>query len=162
MDLITPIGMGQRGLIVAPPGAGKTTLLKHICQAVVAAYPEIKLYALLIDERPEEVTDFKRSVTAEVYASSSDESYARHVRVADNLLQTARRQAGQVQQPARCGHQNVHAFDQTLLLGRGIHTAIRGHRGELGMPGVLRHAGVDLYRQLASGHQNQRTNAFTA
>src|SRR5687768_8067788 len=76
LDLITPIGMGQRGLIVAPPGAGKSTLLKHICQAVGKAYPEIKLYALLIDERPEEVTDFKRSVPAEVHASSSDESYA--------------------------------------------------------------------------------------
>lgn len=97
MDLITPISMGQRGLIVAPPGAGKTKLLKHICQAVAAAYPEIKLYALLIDERPEEVTDFKRSVTAEVHASSSDESYAHHARVADNLLQTARRQAGEGQ-----------------------------------------------------------------
>ena len=98
MDLITPIGMGQRGLIVAPPGgAGKTTLLKHICQAVAAAYPEIKLYALLIDERPEEVTDFKRSVTAKVHASSSDESYAHYARVADNLLQTARRQAGEGQ-----------------------------------------------------------------
>ncbi|WP_370589677.1 hypothetical protein [Saccharophagus sp. K07] len=66
MDLITPIGMGQRGLIVAPPGAGKSTLLKHICQAIEKEYPEVKLYALLIDERPEEVTDFKRSVPAEV------------------------------------------------------------------------------------------------
>ena len=56
MDLITPIGMGQRGLIVAPPGSGKTTILKHICQAVGKAYPDIRLYALLIDERPEEVT----------------------------------------------------------------------------------------------------------
>ena len=70
IDLVTPIGMGQRGLIVAPPGSGKTTILKHICQAVGHAYPEIKLYALLIDERPEEVTDFKRSVTAQVIRTS--------------------------------------------------------------------------------------------
>jgi transcription termination factor Rho len=97
MDLITPIGMGQRGLIVAPPGSGKTTVLKHICQAVGKAYPEIKLYALLIDERPEEVTDFKRSVPAQVHASSSDESYDRHVRVANDLLDTARREAGEGQ-----------------------------------------------------------------
>ncbi len=97
MDLITPIGMGQRGLIVAPPGSGKTTLLKHICQAVGKAYPDIKLYALLIDERPEEVTDFKRSVPAQVHASSSDESYDRHVRVANDLLDTARREAGEGQ-----------------------------------------------------------------
>jgi len=77
MDLFTPIGMGQRGLIVAPPGSGKTTMLKHICQAVGEAYPEIKLYALLIDERPEEVTDFKRSVPAQVHASSTDENGCR-------------------------------------------------------------------------------------
>ncbi len=95
IDLISPIGMGQRGLIVAPPGSGKTTILKHICQSVGTAYPEIKLYALLIDERPEEVTDFKRSVPAEVHASSTDESYDQHVRVANNLLNTARREAGE-------------------------------------------------------------------
>ncbi|REG84349.1 transcription termination factor Rho [Marinomonas pollencensis] len=95
MDLITPIGLGQRGLIVAPPGSGKTTLLKHICQAVSGAYPEIKLYALLIDERPEEVTDFKRSVSAEVHASSSDNSHVEHVRVADELLEKAIIQAGE-------------------------------------------------------------------
>jgi len=97
LDLVSPIGMGQRGLIVAPPGSGKTTMLKHICQAVGEAYPEIKLYALLIDERPEEVTDFKRSVSADVHASSSDESYDQHVRVADELLNTARREAGEGQ-----------------------------------------------------------------
>jgi transcription termination factor Rho len=95
IDLIAPIGMGQRGLIVAPPGSGKTTILKHICQSVGKAYPEIKLYALLIDERPEEVTDFKRSVPAEVHASSTDESYDQHVRVANDLLNTARQEAGE-------------------------------------------------------------------
>ncbi|NQY89001.1 MAG: transcription termination factor Rho [Colwellia sp.] len=95
MDLFTPIGKGQRGLIVAPPGSGKSTLLKHICQSVGKAYPEIKLYALLIDERPEEVTDFKRSVPAKVYASSTDENYDQHVRVANDLLKIARRQAGE-------------------------------------------------------------------
>jgi len=95
MDIFTPIGMGQRGLIVAPPGSGKSTLLKHICQAVGKAHPEIKLYALLIDERPEEVTDFKRSVPAKVYASSTDENYDNHVRVANELLNIARKEAGE-------------------------------------------------------------------
>ncbi len=86
MDLICPIGLGQRGLIVAPPGSGKTTFLKHICQAVAKANPNIKLYCLLIDERPEEVTEFKRSISAEVHSSSSDQSYDHHVQVADELM----------------------------------------------------------------------------
>lgn len=94
MDLICPIGMGQRGLIVAPPGSGKTTILKHICQAVGKAYPQVKLYCLLVDERPEEVTDFKRSVTADVRASSSDQDYEHHVRTADELMREAMREAG--------------------------------------------------------------------
>jgi transcription termination factor Rho len=94
MDLICPIGMGQRGLIVAPPGAGKTTFLKHICQAVRKGTPKIRLYVLLVDERPEEVTDFKRSVDAEVISSSSDESYDHHVRTADELMKRAYREAG--------------------------------------------------------------------
>ncbi|OUS25431.1 transcription termination factor Rho [Gammaproteobacteria bacterium 45_16_T64] len=95
IDLVSPIGMGQRALIVAPPGSGKTTMLKHVCQAVGDAYPEIKLYALLIDERPEEVTDFRRSVSAEVHASSTDESYEQHVRVANDLIDTACKEAGE-------------------------------------------------------------------
>ena len=86
MDIICPIGMGQRGLIVAPPGSGKTTFLKHICQAVAKSCPHIKLYCLLIDERPEEVTEFKRSVPGEVRFSSSDQSYEHHVATAAELM----------------------------------------------------------------------------
>lgn len=94
MDLVCPIGMGQRGLIVAPPGSGKTTFLKHICQAVAKSQPAMKLYCLLVNERPEEVTDFKRSVTAEVRSSSSDETYDHHVRIADTLMRQAFQEAG--------------------------------------------------------------------
>ncbi len=86
MDLICPIGMGQRGLIVAPPGCGKTTFLKHLCQSVLKGYPDIQLHCLLIDERPEEVTDFKRSVSCDVHSSSSDMSYEHHIQTADNLM----------------------------------------------------------------------------
>jgi transcription termination factor Rho len=111
IDLFSPIGMGQRGLIVAPPGSGKTTILKHICQAVGEAYPEIKLYALLIDERPEEVTDFKRSVPAQVHASSTDESYDHHVRVANDLLNIARKEAGE-------GHDVMIVIDSLTRLSR--------------------------------------------
>ena len=89
MDLICPIGMGQRGLIVAPPGSGKTTFLKHICQAVSKGTPQIKLYCLLIDERPEEVTDFKRTIPGEVHYSSTDESYEHHIEIADQLMRQA-------------------------------------------------------------------------
>ena len=89
MDLICPIGMGQRGLIVAPPGSGKTTFLKHICQAVAKGTPQIKLYCLLIDERPEEVTEFKRTIPGEIHYSSSDQSYENHIEIADKLMRQA-------------------------------------------------------------------------
>lgn len=92
MDLICPIGMGQRGLIVAPPGSGKTTFLKHICQSISKSHPEMKLYCLLIDERPEEVTDFRRSVAAEVRWSSSDESYDHHIDTANELMRQVYRE----------------------------------------------------------------------
>jgi len=89
MDLICPIGMGQRGLIVSPPGSGKTTLLKHICKAVSEAYPDIETYCLLIDERPEEVTDFKREVNAAVRFSSMDQTYDHHIAVAQATMKDA-------------------------------------------------------------------------
>lgn len=128
IDLIAPIGMGQRGLIVAPPGSGKSTLLKYVCQAVSSAYPEVKLYALLIDERPEEVTDFKRSVSAEVHASSSDESYAHHVRVADQLLDKACKEAGE-------GHNVMIVIDSLTRLSR-VHNAERKSSGRTMSGGV--------------------------
>jgi transcription termination factor Rho len=89
MDLVCPIGKGQRGLIVSPPKAGKTTFLKNLCQALGKCDPSLRLYSLLIDERPEEVTDFKRSVPGEVHASSNDRPYEEHIRVAQNLLTKA-------------------------------------------------------------------------
>jgi len=145
MDLITPIGMGQRGLIVAPPGSGKSTILKHICQAVGKAYPEIKLYALLIDERPEEVTDFKRSVPAEVHASSSDESYAHHVRVADELLDTARQQAGE-------GESVMIVIDSLTRLSR-VHNAERKGGGRT-MSGGMDARAMEIPRRMFGAARN--------
>ncbi len=145
MDLFTPIGMGQRGLIVAPPGCGKTTILKHICQAVGEAYPEIKLYALLIDERPEEVTDFKRSVPAEVHASSSDESYEQHVRVANDLLSTARQQAGE-------GHDVMIVIDSLTRLSR-VHNA-EGKGSGRTMSGGLDTRAMEVPRKLFGAARN--------
>jgi transcription termination factor Rho len=88
LDLLAPIGKGTRGLIVAPPKAGKTTFLKQISNAVAAVDPSTVQYCLLVDERPEEVTDFKRSIPAEVWASSSDQSYQQHKKIAEDLFRT--------------------------------------------------------------------------
>lgn len=91
MNLLTPIGKGQRGLIVSPPRAGKTVILQKIANAITANHPEIILIVLLIDERPEEVTDMERSVKAEVISSTFDEPPERHVQVADMVLEKAKR-----------------------------------------------------------------------
>jgi transcription termination factor Rho len=93
MDLLTPIGKGQRGLIVAPPRTGKTVLLQHIAAAVSTNHPEMHLMVLLVDERPEEVTDISRSVKGEVIASSSDRDTASHVRTAQLVMERAKRLA---------------------------------------------------------------------
>ena len=91
MDLVAPIGKGQRGLIVSPPKAGKTLILQNIAQSIVRNNPECYLIVLLIDERPEEVTDMERSVRAEVVASTFDEPPARHVQVAEMVIEKAKR-----------------------------------------------------------------------
>ncbi len=91
IDLFTPIGMGQRGLIVSPPRAGKTIILQKIANSITRNHPEIELIILLIDERPEEVTDMERSVNAEVISSTFDEAPERHVQVAEMVLQKAKR-----------------------------------------------------------------------
>lgn len=91
MDLITPIGMGQRGMIVAPPRTGKTMLLQAIAKAILKNHPDIKLIVLLIDERPEEVTDWQRQVKAEIISSTFDEPPQRHVQVADMVSERAKR-----------------------------------------------------------------------
>ncbi len=95
MDLLTPIGKGQRGLIVSPPRAGKTVLLQHIAEAVSKNHPEMHLVLLLIDERPEEVTEFRRNVRGEVIASSSDQDSINHVRTAELVVERAKRLAEQ-------------------------------------------------------------------
>jgi transcription termination factor Rho len=91
MDLVTPIGMGQRGMIVAPPRTGKTMLLQAIAKAVLKNHKDIKLIVLLIDERPEEVTDWARQVNTEIIASTFDEPPQRHVQVADMVIERAKR-----------------------------------------------------------------------
>jgi len=91
IDLIAPIGKGQRGIIVAPPKAGKTTILKNIANSIAENYPEVEIIMLLIDERPEEVTDMKRSVKGDVVYSTFDELPKNHIKVAEMVLERAKR-----------------------------------------------------------------------
>jgi transcription termination factor Rho len=115
MDLFTPIGKGQRGLIVAQPKTGKTMLLKSVANAIAKNHPEAYLIILLIDERPEEVTDMKRSVNAEVIASTFDEPADKHVKVASVVLQKAKRLV-------ECGHDVVILLDSITRLARAYNT----------------------------------------
>ncbi|MDI9319038.1 MAG: transcription termination factor Rho [Phycisphaerales bacterium] len=115
MDLFTPIGKGQRGLIVAQPKVGKTMLLKEVANAIAANHPEIYLMVVLIDERPEEVTDMERSVKAEVLASTFDEPAEKHVKVSAIALQKAKRLV-------ECGHDVVILLDSITRLARAHNT----------------------------------------
>ena len=115
IDLFTPIGKGQRGLIVAQPKTGKTTLLKEVANAISYNHPEVYLMVLLIDERPEEVTDMQRSVKAEVIASTFDEPADRHVRIANIVLEKAKRLT-------ECGHDVVIVLDSITRLARAYNT----------------------------------------
>ena len=115
LDIFTPLGKGQRGLIVAQPKTGKTVLLKEIANAIADNHPEVYMIILLIDERPEEVTDMERSVNAEVIASTFDEPASRHVKVADIVLEKAKRMV-------ECGHDVVILLDSITRLARAYNT----------------------------------------
>ncbi len=115
IDLFAPIGKGQRGLIVAQPKTGKTVLLKEVANAIAANHPEAYMMILLIDERPEEVTDMARSVNAEVIASTFDEPADRHVKIANIVLEKAKRLV-------ECGHDVVILLDSITRLARAYNT----------------------------------------
>jgi transcription termination factor Rho len=130
MDLLTPMGKGQRGLIVAPPRTGKTILLQHIAQAIAQNHPEMHLVMLLVDERPEEVTEMRRTVKGEVIASSNDLDSANHARVAELVIERAKRLAEQRRQVfvlldsltrlARAYNKNVSTSGRTMSGGIDI------------------------------------------
>ncbi|MGX7592374.1 transcription termination factor Rho [Candidatus Karelsulcia muelleri] len=115
IDLFVPIGKGQRGMIVAPPKTGKTTLLKEIANTISFNHPEVYLIILLIDERPEEVTDIKRNVNCEVISSTFDEPYQKHVKVANLVLNKSKRLV-------ECGHDVVLLLDSITRLARAYNT----------------------------------------
>ena len=128
MDLISPVGRGQRGLIVAQPKTGKTVLLQKLANAISKNHPETKRIVLLIDERPEEVTDMKRNVDAEVIGSTFDEPPERHVSVADMVLQKAKRMV-------EFGNDVVILLDSITRLARA-HNAVIPHSGKILSGGV--------------------------
>ena len=129
IDLVSPIGKGQRGLIVSPPKAGKTVLLQKLANAISRNHPEVKLIVLLIDERPEEVTDMMRSVNAEVIASTFDESPERHVQVSDMVLEKAKRL--------------VEAKQDVVILLDSITRLARAHNTVVPQSGKILSGGVD-------------------
>ena len=119
VDLMTPIGLGQRGLIVAAPRTGKTILMQQMAAGIAANYPDIYVMVLLIDERPEEVTDMRRTVRGEVVASSNDEDATNHTRIAKLMIEKAKRLV-------ECGRDVVILLDSLTRLGRAFNVSIRG------------------------------------
>ena len=128
MDLLTPIGMGQRGLIVAPPRTGKTVLMQKICNAISTNSPDVDLIVLLIDERPEEVTDMERNTKAMVLSSTFDEPPERHVQVAEIVIEMAKRKV-------ECGKDVVILLDSITRLARAYNT-LQPHSGKILSGGV--------------------------
>src|SRR5258706_6914276 len=119
IDLVTPLVKGTRGLIVAPPRTGKTTILKQIANAITENHPEVHVMVLLIDERPEEVTDFQRSVKAEVVASSNDQDLETHVRLSRFMIERARRMV-------EAGKEGFFLLDSITRGGRAYNTVHGG------------------------------------
>ena len=119
VDLLTPLGRGQRGLIVAPPRVGKTILLKQIAKAIRINHPDIELIILLVDERPEEVTDLEREVDCQIYSSTFDESPTRHVQVAELVSERAKRLVEQKKDV-------VLLLDSITRLARGYNSLVKG------------------------------------
>jgi transcription termination factor Rho len=129
IDLVTPLGKGQRGLIVAPPRTGKTMLLQTIANSITQNHPEVTLIVLLIDERPEEVTDMQRSVNGEVISSTFDEPPTRHVQVADMVIEKAKRLV-------------EHKRDVVILLD-SITRLARAHNAVVPPSGKILSGGID-------------------
>jgi transcription termination factor Rho len=128
IDLIAPIGKGQRALLVSPPKSGKTVMMQHLAHAIVANHPDVYLIVLLVDERPEEVTDMERSVRGEVVSSTFDEPASRHVQVAEMVIEKARRLV-------EYGRDVVILLDSITRLGRAYNTEVP-HSGKILSGGV--------------------------
>lgn len=147
MDLITPLGRGQRGLIVAPPRAGKTTLLQHIAEAVTEKHQDLHLMIVLIDERPEEVTEFRRALpNAEIHASSNDSDVKSHIRTATLAIERAKRLV-------EAGRHVFMLLDSITRMGRAFNNA---HKGGATMSGGVGVGALELPRRLFAAARNTR------
>jgi transcription termination factor Rho len=153
MDLITPIGKGQRGLIVAPPYSGKTELLKRIAKGITTNHPEIILMVLLINERPEEVTDIERSVKGEVVSATFDEPPERHIEVTDMVVEKAKRLV-------EYGHDVVILMDSITRLGRA-HNAVAPDSGRVMTGGLESSALTRPKRIFGSGRNLENGGSLT-
>ncbi len=147
IDLFCPIGMGQRGLIVSPPKAGKTILLQQIAKAVSTNHPQCIVWALLIDERPEEVTDFRRNVPCEVYASSNDHDAQRHCGLGVLVIERAKRMAEQ-------GENVVIVMDSLTRLGRAFNTSPDAQSSGRTLSGGLDARALAVPKQLFGAARN--------
>lgn len=145
IDLVTPIGKGTRGLIVAPPRTGKTTILKQIANAVTTNHPEVEVIVLLIDERPEEVTDFQRSVKAEVVASSNDMDLETHVRLSRFMIERCRR-------IVECGRDVMVLLDSITRVARA-YNSVHGGSGRTMTGGVDARA-LEIPRKMFAAARN--------
>jgi transcription termination factor Rho len=145
IDLVTPIGKGTRGLIVAPPRTGKTTILKQLANAVTTNHPEVHVIVLLIDERPEEVTDFQRSVKAEVVASSNDMDLETHVRLSRFMIERCRRMV-------ECGQDVLVLLDSITRVARA-YNSVHGGSGRTMTGGVDARA-LEIPRKMFAAARN--------
>src|SRR5918993_3843615 len=139
IDILTPIGFGQRGLIVAPPRSGKTILMQNIAKGIHANYPNVQLVLLLVDERPEEVTDMKRNVPGTVYASSNDNTVEKHLDLAQLVIERCKRQV-------EFGADIVVLMDSLTRVGRAFNTG--GVQGGRTMSGGLDNRALEVPKRL--------------
>jgi transcription termination factor Rho len=153
IDLVTPIGKGTRGLIVSPPRSGKTTVLKQMANAVLANHPEVHVMVLLIDERPEEVTDFQRSVKAEVVASSNDQDLETHVRLSRFMIERCRRMV-------ECGKDVFVLMDSLTRIARAYNN-VHGGSGRTMTGGVDARALEIPRRMFASARKIEHGGSLT-
>lgn len=151
IDLFCPIGRGQRGLIVSPPKAGKTILLKDIAVALAKNHPELEVFALLVDERPEEVTDFRRSVPARVFASSNDHDVARHIATAEFVIERARRLV-------EAGRHVVVLLDSLTRVGRAFNASSKHANSGRTLTGGIDSRALAVPKQLFGAARNTESS----